>query len=63
MCESTVFLSETGKTSEVMSGVTRIVMRGDDAVLTNIVGEQVTLSGVVLSEANLLSHGIVFVKK
>ena len=60
MCESTVFLSENGKTIEVMSGVTRIVMRGDDAVLTNIVGEQVTLPGVVLTEANLLSHGIVF---
>lgn len=63
MCESTVYLIENGKTSEVMSGATRIVMRGDDAVCTNIVGEQVTLDNVVLSEANLLSHGIVFRKK
>ena len=63
MCESTVYLSENGKTTEVMSGATRIVMRGDDAVCTNIVGEQVTLSNVMLSEANFLSHGIVFKKK
>jgi hypothetical protein len=63
MCESTVFLSDGGKVVEVMSGATRIVMRNDDAVCTNIVGEQVTLSNVALLEANLLSHGIVFIKK
>jgi predicted RNA-binding protein len=63
MCESTVYLNENGKTTEVMSGATRIVMRGDDAVCTNIVGEQITLSNVSLSEANFLSHGIVFRKK
>ncbi len=62
MCESTVYLNEDGKTREVMSGATRIVMRGDDAVCTNVIGEQVTLQGVVFSEANLLSHGIVFKK-
>jgi predicted RNA-binding protein len=63
MCESTVYLNENGKTTEVMSGATRIVMRGDDAVCTNIVGEQIALSNVVLSEANFLSHGIVFKKR
>lgn len=63
MCESTVFLSDGGKLTEMMSGVTRIVMRGDDAVCTNIVGEQVTLPSVALMEANLLSHGIVFRKR
>lgn len=63
MCESTVFLSENGKTIEAMHGVTRIVVRGDDVVCTNIIGEQVTLENVELVEANLLSHGIVFRKR
>ncbi|MBI0582806.1 MAG: CooT family nickel-binding protein [Methanomassiliicoccus sp.] len=63
MCESTVFLEENGTTREIMGGVARIVMRGDDAVLIDIVGEQSVLEGVVFSEANLLSHGIVFRKR
>jgi predicted RNA-binding protein len=63
MCESTVYLNENGKVIEVMSGATRIIMRGDDALCTNIVGEQVTLESVVLAEANLLSHGILFKKR
>jgi predicted RNA-binding protein len=63
VCESAVFLVDGDVTREVMKEVTRIVMRGDDAVCTDIVGEQVVLENVVLSEANLLSHGIVFRKK
>jgi len=63
MCESTVYLRDEGETKEVMSGATRIVMSGDDAVCTNIIGEQVKLENVTFSEANLLSHGIVFRKK
>jgi predicted RNA-binding protein len=60
MCESTVFLEENGAITEAMKDVTRIVMRGSQAICTNIVGEQVVLEPVVLKEANLLSHGIVF---
>lgn len=63
MCESTVFLEEGGKVREIMRDVTRIVMRDGDAVCTDIVGEQLVLESVVLMEANLLSHGIVFVRK
>lgn len=62
MCESTVFLEESGAMKEIMKDVTRIVMRGPQAICTNIVGEQVVLDNVVLKEANLLSHGIVFRK-
>jgi len=60
MCESTVFLSEGDEMMEVMQDVTRIVMEGKTARLTNIVGEQVVLENVVFKEANLLSHGLVF---
>ncbi|MDW5562053.1 MAG: CooT family nickel-binding protein [Methanomassiliicoccus sp.] len=63
MCESTVFLNDDGKIIEIMNGATRIVMHGNSAVLTNIVGEQITMENVALAEANLLSHGIVFVRK
>jgi len=45
---------------EVMEDVTRIVMEGTIARLTNIVGEQVVLENVRFKEANLLSHGLVF---
>ncbi len=62
MCESTVFLEEGGKVREMMRDVTRIVMRDGDAVCTDLVGEQLVLENVALMEANLLSHGIVFVK-
>jgi len=58
-----VFLSDGEETREVMGSVTRIVMRGDDAICTDIVGESMILENVVLAEANLLSHGIVFKKK
>jgi len=57
-----VFLEEGGKVREMMKDVTRIVMRDGDAVCTDIVGEQLVLENVALMEANLLSHGIVFVR-
>lgn len=60
MCESSVFIDEEGAVREVMKDVTRIVMDGDDAICTDIIGEKVTLENVELKEANLLSHGIVF---
>jgi predicted RNA-binding protein len=63
MCESTVFIEEGGAIREVMRDVTRIVMNGSQAVCVNIVGERAVLEDVVLKEANLLSHGIVFKKK
>jgi len=62
MCESTVFLDAGGEVREVMRDVTRITMNGSQAVCVDIVGEQVILDDVALKEANLLSHGIVFVK-
>jgi predicted RNA-binding protein len=60
MCESSVFLEETGGAKEVIKDVTRIVMDGNDAVCVNIIGEKLVLEGVRLKEANLLSHGLVF---
>jgi predicted RNA-binding protein len=63
VCESAVFLVDGDVTREVMKEVTRIVMRGHDVVCTDIVGEQVIIENVVFSEANLLSHGIVFKKR
>jgi predicted RNA-binding protein len=63
MCESTVFLEEAGEVREIMKDVTRIVMDGSQAVCINIVGERAVLEDVVLKEANLLSHGIVFKRK
>lgn len=60
MCESTVFLEANGAVTEAMKDVTRIVMRGAQAICTNIIGDQVVLDNLVLKEANLLSHGIVF---
>lgn len=60
MCESTVYLDDGGVLREVMEDVTRIVMDGSRARLTNIIGEQVELENVRFKEANLLSHGLVF---
>ncbi len=60
MCESAVFLEENDSVREIMRDVTRVVMQGTDAVLTNIVGERLVLENVVLKEANFLSHGMVF---
>ena len=63
MCESTVFLEENGAVKEVMKDVSRIVINGEETVFTDILGQRMVLNGVVLKEANLMSHGIVFVRK
>ena len=63
MCESTVFLEENGAVKEVMKDVSRIVINGEETVFTDILGQRLVLNGVVLKEANLMSHGIVFVRK
>lgn len=60
MCESTVFIDDGSEVREVMQDVTRIVMEGRNAVITNIIGERMVLENVELKEANLLSHGLVF---
>jgi predicted RNA-binding protein len=62
MCESTVFLEDVNGAHEAMKEVARIIMDGKDAVCTDILGEKVVLKNVRLKEANLLSHGIVFVR-
>jgi predicted RNA-binding protein len=62
MCESTVFLEDEDGAHEAMKEVARIIMNGKDAVCTDILGERVVLKNVRLKEANLLSHGIVFVR-
>jgi predicted RNA-binding protein len=63
MCESTVFLEENGAVKEVMKDVSRIVTNGEETVFTDILGQRMVLNSVVLKEANLMSHGIVFVRK
>ena len=63
MCESTVFLEENGAVKEVMKDVSRIIISGEETVFTDILGQRMVLHGVVLKEANLMSHGIVFVRK
>ena len=63
MCESTVFLEENGAVKEVMKDVSRIIISGEETVFTDILGQRMVLNGVVLKEANLMSHGIVFVRK
>jgi predicted RNA-binding protein len=63
MCESTVFLEENGAVKEVMGDVSRIVISGEETVLTDILGQRMVLKGVTLKEANLMSHGIVFMRK
>lgn len=63
MCESTVFMEENGTVKEVMKDVSRIVINGEETVLTDILGQRLVLNGVALKEANLMSHGIVFVRK
>ena len=60
MCESTVFIEETDGTHEVMKDVTRIVMDGQNAICTNIIGEKTVLTNVTFKEANMLSDGMVF---
>lgn len=62
MCESSVFLEAEGRVEEIMKDVTRVVMDDQDAVCTDILGQKVTLKNVVFKEANLLSHGLVFVR-
>jgi predicted RNA-binding protein len=62
MCESTVFLEDEDGAHEAMKDVTRIIIEGKDAVCTDIIGERIVLKNVRLKEANLLSHGIVFVR-
>jgi predicted RNA-binding protein len=63
MCESTVFMEENGAVKEVMKDVSRIIINGDETILTDILGQRLVLNGVGLKEANLMSHGIVFVRK
>jgi predicted RNA-binding protein len=63
MCESTVFLEENGAVKEVMKDVSRIIINGEETVLTDILGQRMVLTGVKLKEANLMSHGIVFLRK
>ena len=63
MCESTVFMEENGAVKEVMKDVSRIVINGEETVLTDILGQRLVLNEVTLKEANLMSHGIVFVRK
>ncbi|MDD1766280.1 MAG: CooT family nickel-binding protein [Methanomassiliicoccales archaeon] len=62
MCESSVFLDERTEVREIMKNVSKIVMEGDDAVCVDVLGERMILASVRLKEANLLSHGIVFMK-
>ncbi len=62
MCESSVFLETEGRVEEIMKDVTRVVMDGQDAICTDILGQKVVLKKVVFKEANLLSHGLVFVR-
>jgi predicted RNA-binding protein len=62
MCESTVFLEDEDGAHEAMKDVARIIIEGKDAVCTDILGERIVLKDVRLKEANLLSHGIVFVR-
>jgi predicted RNA-binding protein len=63
MCESTVFMEENGAVKEVMKDVSRIVINGDETVFIDILGQRKVLTGVTLKEANLMSHGIVFMRK
>jgi predicted RNA-binding protein len=63
MCESTVFLEENGAVKEVMRDVSRIIINGEETVLTDILGQRMVLTGIALKEANLMSHGIVFLRK
>jgi predicted RNA-binding protein len=62
MCESTVFVEEKDTVHEVLRDVARIWVDGEDVVCTSVIGERVVLKNVRLKEANLLSHGIVFVR-
>ncbi len=62
MCESTVFVEENGAVKEVMKDVSRIIINGDETVLTDILGQRIVINGIKLKEANLMSHGIVFVR-
>jgi predicted RNA-binding protein len=63
MCESTVYLEENGAIKEAMKDVSRIVINGEETVLTDILGQRLVLNSVTLKEANLMSHGIVFMRK
>lgn len=62
MCESTVFVEEGGAVREAMRDVARIWVDGNDVICTSVIGERVVIKGARLKEANLLSHGIVFVR-
>jgi predicted RNA-binding protein len=63
MCESTVFMEENGAVKEVMRDVSRIVINGEETIFTDILGQRVVMNGITLKEANLMSHGIVFMRK
>ena len=56
-------MEENGAVKEVMKDVSRIVVNGDETIFTDILGQRLVLNGVTLKEANLMSHGIVFVRK
>lgn len=55
-------MDERTEVREIMKNVSKIVMEGDDAVCVDVLGERMILASVRLKEANLLSHGIVFMK-
>ena len=59
MCESTVYLNESGELSEVMQEVVKIEQKQNKIVCTGLLGERKEVENAMIVEANLMEHRIV----
>ena len=62
MCESTVYLEESGNKTEIMKEVAKIEVTSDGIICYDIIGEKREVKGVTLKVANLMDHSIIFIK-
>jgi predicted RNA-binding protein len=62
MCESTVYIEESGNKTEFMKEVARVEVTSEGIACYDIVGEMRTIPGGVFKVANLMDHSIIIKK-
>ena len=62
MCESTVYIEESGNRIEFMKEVARIEVTAEGIVCYDILGEKKEIVGGKFKVANLMDHSIIILK-
>ena len=62
MCESTVYVEESGKKTEFMQDVARVEVTAEGIVCYDILGEKRTIKAGKFKVANLMDHSIIIQK-